>query len=125
MWLAFWDKFFFVFHSCVVLFILFGWTWRKTRKANLAVILMTAFSWFFLGIWYGFGYCPCTDWHWKVKGKLGQGDLPDSYIKYLADSFTGMDFDASVLNYLTAGTFFFVFFISVYVNYKDWRRKKQ
>lgn len=123
MWLAFLDKFFFAFHSFVVLFIVFGWTWRKTRKAHLAIIFMTAFSWLILGIWRGFGYCPCTDWHWAVKSRLGQSDLPSSYIKYLADSFTGLDFDAAIVDYLTAGAFALAFIISIYLNYKDWRRK--
>lgn len=78
MWLSFLDNFFFVFHSLVVLFILFGWTWGKTRLAHLGLVLVTAFFWVVAGIWYGLGYCPCTDWHWTVKEKLGQRDLPNA-----------------------------------------------
>jgi hypothetical protein len=83
------DKFFFVFHSTWIVFLLFGWAWRKTRRANLAVIVLTAFSWFILGIWYGYGYCPSTDWHWMVRVRLGYKDLPNSYTKFLVDSLTG------------------------------------
>ena len=43
------DKFFFVFHSSIILFNLFGWIWRKTRRWNLLLILLTAASWTFLG----------------------------------------------------------------------------
>jgi hypothetical protein len=24
-------------------------------------------SWFGLGLFYGIGYCPSTDWHWRIK----------------------------------------------------------
>src|SRR4030065_789635 len=88
---AFLDKFFFVFHSTLIVLILFGWAWKKTRLFNLAIILLTAFSWFILGIWYGYGYCPSTDWHWQVRAKLGIRDMPSSYTKFLVDSFTGWD----------------------------------
>jgi len=37
-----------------------------------ASLLLTAFSWFVLGIWYGWGYCVCTDWHYMVlRDELG------------------------------------------------------
>ena len=57
------DIFFVIFHSVLIAFSLAGWIWRKTRKAHLAVLSLTMISWFVAGIWYGFGYCPCTDWH--------------------------------------------------------------
>jgi len=55
----------------LVLFIVFGWIWRKSRKAHFVVSILTAFSWFFIGIWYGFGFCPLTEWHYQVRMKLG------------------------------------------------------
>jgi len=45
---------------------------EKTRKANLILLLLTGLSWFGLGIFYGWGYCPLTDWHWKVLRELGE-----------------------------------------------------
>jgi len=54
-------KSFFIFHSALIAFILFGWIWRRTRVADLVVVLLTAFSWTILGIWYGFGFCPSTE----------------------------------------------------------------
>ena len=66
------DIFFVIFHSALIAFNLAGWIWRKTRKAHLVVLSLTMVSWFVAGIWYGFGYCPCTDWHWQVKKKLGE-----------------------------------------------------
>ncbi|MDH4059101.1 MAG: DUF2784 domain-containing protein [Cyclobacteriaceae bacterium] len=74
------DGLFMVLHPAIILFNLFGWIPRKTRKANLILLLLTGASWFVLGIWKGIGYCPLTDWHFKVLRKLGQTDLPYSYI---------------------------------------------
>ncbi|MCF1749688.1 DUF2784 domain-containing protein [Mariniradius sediminis] len=83
------DWFFVVFHSSLILFNLFGWIWKKTRKAHLITISLTLLSWGFLGIWYGWGYCPLTDWHWQVLEKLGKTNLPNSYISYLLDRVLG------------------------------------
>jgi len=60
------DYFFLVFHLGIVIFNLFGWIWPKTRKANLILLLLTAASWFGLGLIYGIGFCPFTEWHWQV-----------------------------------------------------------
>jgi len=120
---AFWDKFFFVFHSFLILFILSGWANRKTRRANLVVILLTAFSWFILGIWYGYGYCPCTDWHWRVRAKLGISDLPTSYTKFLIDSFTGWDVSQKAVDIGTLILLVGALAASLYANVRDWRKR--
>jgi len=117
------DKFFFVFHSSWILFLLFGWAWKKTRRANLAVILLTAFSWFILGIWYGYGYCPSTDWHWRVRARLGYVDLPTSYTKFLIDSLTGWNVDQGLVDIVTLILLILAFGASLYFNLKDWRKK--
>ena len=88
--MKFLDLFFTVFHTSLVLFILLGWIWRKTRRINLACILLTASSWLILGIFYGLGYCPLTDWHFNVLEKLGYTGLPTSYITFLVNRLTGL-----------------------------------
>ena len=118
------DIFFFIFHSAVILFIVLGWIWKKTRKAHLAMAVLTALSWFVLGIWYGLGYCPCTDWHWQVRWKLGDHDLPYSYIKFLIDHLTGWDVDATMVNVITVVAFFIAFGLSILVNIRDLRARK-
>jgi len=118
------DKFFFVFHSALIVFILCGWMWRKTRLANLVVILLTASSWSFLGIWYGFGYCPSTDWHWQVRMKLGHHDMPSSYTKFLIDSLTGLDVSAKLVDILAVTFLGLALFASILTNVRDWRRKR-
>ena len=120
---AFLDKFFFVFHSTLMVLILFGWIWRKTRIANLIVVLLTAFSWFILGIWYGFGYCPSTDWHWQVRMKLGHYDMPSSYTKFLIDSLTGMDVNAKLVDIFAVLFLTLALFASILTNVRDWREK--
>ncbi len=117
------DKFFFVFHSSLILLILFGWMWKKTRLANLIVIVLTAFSWFILGIWYGYGYCPSTDWHWQVRAKLGIRDLPSSYTKFLIDSWTGWDVSQKKVDVVTFFLLVSALAASLYTNIRDWKRK--
>ena len=117
------DLWFIIFHSVLILFNLFGWIWKTTRRWNLATLLLTAFSWFGLGIWYGFGYCPCTDWHWMVRRKLGYTDMPNSYIKFLIHQLTGLNIDAAVVDMGTAIFFFLALIISFYVNFKDFNKR--
>jgi hypothetical protein len=119
------DKFFLVFHTAVIAFNLFGWAWKKTRRANLVLLLLTALSWFGLGLIYGIGYCPLTDWHWDVLRKLGRTDLPYSYIKYLADRLTGLDFNARLVEVATAALFFIALAASIFVNARDFRKNRR
>jgi hypothetical protein len=121
---VFLDKLFFLFHSAWIVFLLFGWIWRKTRLANLVVILLTAFSWFILGLWYGYGYCPSTDWHWQVRAKLGHHDLPSSYTKFLFDSFTGWDLSQKIVDISTLVLLLLAFGASLYLNIRDRRKKR-
>jgi len=106
-----------------MIFILFGWIWKKTRLANLIVILLTAFSWFFLGIWYGFGFCPSTEWHWQVRYKLGYFNMPDSYTKFLADTLTGLDINQKVIDIFAVLFLVLALLASVLTNARDWRRR--
>jgi hypothetical protein len=122
---AFLNIFFFVFHSSVILFNLFGWIWKKTRLANLIVILLTVFSWTILGIWYGFGFCPCTDWHWQVREKLGYMDMPSSYTKFLVDSLTGLDVKETVVDTLAVALLALALAASVFTNVRDWKKKRK
>jgi uncharacterized membrane protein len=121
---AFLDKFFFVFHSTLIVLILLGWAWKKTRLVNLAIILLTAFSWFFLGIWYGYGYCPSTDWHWQVRAKLGIRDLPSSYTKFLVDSFTGWDVKQKTVDIVTLILLIGALTASLHANIRAWRKRR-
>ncbi len=116
------DLFFVIFHTTFIVFNLFGWIWKKTRKANLVTLVLTGASWFILGIFYGIGYCPLTDWHFNVLHRLGKTDLPHSYTKYLADRLTGMDFNPRLVDAATLLGFIFALAFSIVFNIMD--RKK-
>ena len=104
-------------HFAIVVFNLFGWIPPATRKAHFISILLTAASWFLLGIWFGIGYCPVTDWQWEVKEKLGEKNLPSSFITYYAEKFTGHNFSPSLINTITVIAFFLAVGASIYVNF--------
>ncbi len=116
------DKFFIVFHTFLALFILFGWIWKKTRKINITLLFLTLFSWLILGIWYGIGYCPLTEWHWQVRYNLGLYDLPHSYIKFLLDTLTGWDWNETLVDVGTGVAFSAAFIVSILLNISDWKK---
>ena len=113
------DIFFFVFHSAYLLFNCFGWISRRLRALNLASLLLTASSWFILGIWYGWGYCPCTDWHWTVRQKLGYVDDTNSYIDLLINKITGVDLPDLLVDRMTLIIFLLSLSISAVLNIRD------
>ncbi len=121
---AFLNIFFFVFHTCIILFIVFGWIWKKTRLANLILIVLTASSWFFLGIWYGFGYCPCTDWHWQVRMKLGLYDSSTSYLEFLIEKLTGLDVSRAHVDIFAVVFLVAALCLSIGLNIRDFKKKK-
>ena len=94
------DIFFLVFHSLLILFNLFGWMWKKTRRLNLITLLLTGFSWVGLGLFYGWGYCFLTDWHWQVLKKAGELNLPDSYVQYLLNRILGIEISVTPPDWL-------------------------
>ena len=119
---VFLDYFFLFFHSSLILFNMMGWAWKKTRRANLATLLLTAASWVVLGFWKGFGYCPCTDWHWQVRRQLGKDDMPRSYMKFLVDAMLGWEVPAAWIDAATVVGLLVALAASTYLNVRDWRR---
>ncbi len=120
------DIFFVVFHTSVIIFNIFGWIWKRTRIANLGLLLLTLFSWTVLGAIVGSpGYCPLTDWHFRILEKLGHTDLPDSYIKYLADRITGLNFDSILVDKVTLWSFIAALTLSVTLNVCDLIRRRK
>jgi hypothetical protein len=119
------DIFFMVFHSSLVLFNIFGWIWKRSRIYNLITLGLTGASWLFLGMIVGTpGYCPLTDWHFSVLEKLGRTDLPNSYMKYLADRITGRDISASLVDNITLYSFLAALIMSAILNIRDFTKKK-
>jgi hypothetical protein len=118
------DVFFFAFHTFLVLFNVFGWFLPKWRMANFITLSLTAFSWFVLGIWFGWGYCLCTDWHWRVRDMLGYQDLSNSYIHFLILKVTSVDLQSNLVELYTVIVFILSFIISTTLNLSKWRRNR-
>ena len=106
-----------ILHLIIILFNLFGWIPKSTRKLHFISILITAGSRFILGIWYGMGYCPITDWQWQVKEKLGEQNLPSNFIEYFAEKITGYDFSPELVNTVIAVCFALAALLSIFVNF--------
>ena len=124
-WLHSIDIFFFAFHSALILFNVFGWLVPRLRLLNLITLSLTAFSWFIVGIWYGWGYCFYTDWHWEIRELLGYNDMSNSYIHFLILKLTGIDIDLKLADTGTVVIFFSSFFISIYLNVKNWKCRQR
>jgi hypothetical protein len=118
------DIFFVFFHTLLLFFNLTGWIWRKTRKLNLVTLILTGASWSLLGWIVGVpGYCPLTDWHFKILERLGRTNLPNSYFKYLADRISGAEFNQELIDKLTLYSFLAALTISLFLNILDLARK--
>ena len=115
------DYAFIIFHVSLILFNLAGWAWEKTRFIHLITTGLTILSWFGLGIFYGWGYCPCTEWHWQVKYRLGESDLPYSYVKYYVDRLTGISWEPLVVDATVVILGLLAFGLSCWFNWRDQR----
>jgi len=102
-----------------------GWIFIKTRKLHLITLSLTAFSWFVLGIWYGWGYCFCTDWHWDVREKLGYEDRSGSYIHFLILKLTGANVNPQLVENTTLIVFLMSFALSIWFNIRNSYQRKQ
>ena len=110
-------------HIIIIVFNLFGWIFPAARKAHFICITITEFCWFILGIWFGWGYCPLTDWQWRIKEQLGETNLPASFITWFANKIPGMRFGDTFINLLTLILFISAMIVSVYFNFLKRRTK--
>lgn len=113
------NVFFFVFHTCLILFNVTGWAWKRTRPWNLAMLLLTAASWFLIGLRYGTGYCVCTDLHFRVRAALGIHETADNYLQLLARSMLHVDPSAALVREVAALGFGISLFLSLALNLRD------
>ena len=111
---------FFVFHTLWMAFVCVGWAWKRTRRWHIAAVSLTALSWFGLGIRYGWGYCPFTDWHWQIRERLGHRD-PPSYIQLLIREVMRIDLGPDVANALALAVLFLAGVLTVLLNRRDGR----
>ena len=119
------DRLFLLAHTALILFVLVGWIWPGSRRLHRWVVLLIAGSWFGLGLRYGIGYCPCTDWHWQIRRQLGDDDLPTSYIKFLLDSWFETSIGAQLVDAVTLALFLLVFALSNFLWCLEWWRERK
>lgn len=111
------DIIFVIFHSGLILFNLLGWIWKPLRLWNLIALLLTGASWFILGIFYGIGYCPFTDWHFKILDKLGKYPGTNSYIEYLIERLMCISVNSEMVDTWTVVIYFILLVVSVFFNF--------
>ncbi|MBI9097736.1 MAG: DUF2784 family protein [Spirochaetaceae bacterium] len=124
-WLMGADWFFLIFHTSFTLFNIFGWIFKKTRKVHLITMIATSFSWFFLGIWYGIGYCFCTHWHWLVRNRLGNPIRSHSYIHFLIREITGLDLNPQFVDWTVMTVFVFTLIMTFFINLHDYLKSRK
>ncbi|MCM4152386.1 DUF2784 domain-containing protein [Arenibacter sp. N53] len=119
------NTFFYVFHTVLIVFNLFGWILKRTRKLNLITLLLTFGSWVLLGIWKGWGYCFLTDWHYGILRRLGEQNPPNSYISFLIHKVTGWLPSAELINFYTLALAFLALLCSLWANLITRRSKRK
>lgn len=117
------DWFFILFHSAWTLFNISGWAFRKTRRLHLLTTALTAFSWFVCGYFYGWGYCICTDWHWRVREILGKDNSSYSFVHYAIRGITGLNPDPRAVDILVLAVFLLTSALSIFLNIRDLKKK--
>jgi hypothetical protein len=118
------DKTFFVLHTLLIALNMTGWAWQRTRRLHLIVFGLTGVSWFVFGAWRGWGYCLCTDWHFRIRERLGHTD-PETYIQLLASELFGLTFSRTVSDWIAGTVFVMIAIATVIVWTRDWRRKRR
>lgn len=122
-WYHILDVFFFVFHVALIPFNLFGWMFKPLRKWNLITLGITAFSWVGLGIFFGFGYCFLTDWHWEIREKLGYANPYNSYVHFLVETLFGLHVSSALVEWWTGILFVAALIMSVITNFSDFKKR--
>jgi len=117
------DWFMMIFHGLLTLFNFLGWIVPRWRKTNLILLLLTGFSWFIVGIFKGFGYCPFTDLHWSILEAAGRLPEETSYISYFITRLTGFSFSPTLIDGITLAGFSAALGISLVMNWLDHKRR--
>lgn len=112
---------FFVFHTALIAFNVFGWMHPRTRRWNLITLLLTLASWVGMGLWKGMGYCICTDLHWQVRRAMGIDETADSYLILLARTLAGWDPSVAMVNEWAKWVFLTLLVLSIGLNVRDAR----
>ena len=110
-------------HALLVLFNMVGWAWKRTRVLHLVTVGLTAFSWFVIGAFWGWGYCPCTDWHAQIRRQLGHADAGSTWLQQMIHRFFGFSLSRSTADWITGSVFAFIVLATLVAWTRERRRK--
>jgi hypothetical protein len=116
---------FFAAHNALIVFNLFGWISRRTRKLHLWTIGATLFSWIVMGAKYGWGYCLCADWHFQIRRQLGIYEGESSYTELLFNQIPGITVTRRFADIVTVSCLIAILIATAVVWWQDVRRKKR
>jgi hypothetical protein len=119
------DIGFYVFHTLLIGFNMFGWIWPRTRFWHLISMGLTSFSWFVMGAAYGWGYCLCTDWHFQVREQLGYADTETSYVQLLAKHAFGISMSRFTSDVLAVSVFVLILLAMAVVWSRAWHQRRR
>jgi hypothetical protein len=85
----------------------------------LAYWFQLVWLWFF----YGWGFCPLTDWHFRVIQKLGKTPLETSYILYLLNRLLHFKVDEILVDRATLVFYLVALATSVFLNIRDFKKR--
>lgn len=111
---------FHVVHISIIIFIMIGWAFPSLRLVHLALVLLTLGSWFILGQWLGTGYCPISDWHWKIKTALAEGQPSGTYIHHLLQTMTRREWNSDTVDKSVLVGILAITAISLALNARIW-----
>lgn len=119
------DIGFFLFHTLLVGFNMFGWIWKRTRVWHAVAMGLTSFSWFVMGIYYGWGYCLCTDWQFQIRERLGYEDSATTYIQLLTETFLGFTISRTTSDTWAVSVFGLILLAMAVVWSREWLRRRR
>jgi len=119
------DLGFYVFHTLLIGFNMFGWIFKRTRGWHLLAMGLTSFSWFVMGAVYGWGYCLCTDWHFQVREQLGYQDSATTYVQLLAETGFGMNMSRQTSDVLAVSIFVMILLAMAVVWSRDFQKRRR
>lgn len=114
------NALFHVAHISIIGFVAIGWIFPRLLLVHLSLALATLGSWFILGHWLGIGYCPVSDWHWRIKAALGDGRPQGAYIHQLLQNLSGKELDSGCIDRAVVAGTFTVTAISMVLNLMAW-----
>jgi hypothetical protein len=122
-WWRIGDIGFEILHTSLLCFVVFGWLFKRTRRAHIILLAFILISWIGLGYWYGWGYCLLTDVHWDIKTNLGESELPSSFIAYVFKKVLRVHLSTEVVDTLSYGLLLISLVMSIFLNVLDYKRK--